>query len=190
MQVWQYFGTNIILWFCDVNIKKVRCCCLRKVCILPSPADQTLPCSTYFRLILLSASSALPSPNTGVSTLFHKTQKATQDPVSCTCGGPTSTVCVPTTVVSLPSMPRKVQLAPPAELMEVMLDPSTDRASALARSGGRMNETAKRRETGGEWGKVRGTRKRGTTRRVGTRGQEQGKERVSLTHRRRRSCRQ
>lgn len=45
------------------------------------------------------------------------THKARQEPETCVCGGPTSTVSAPTTVVLLPFTPNKVQLAPPAELM-------------------------------------------------------------------------
>ena len=43
--------------------------------------------------------------------------KAKQEPETCGCGGPTSTVFAPTTVVTLPSEPYNVQVAPPARLM-------------------------------------------------------------------------
>ena len=52
----------------------------------------------------------------------HSYHKARQEPETCVCGGPTSTVFAPTTVVSLPSIPNNVQLAPPAELIWEMLN--------------------------------------------------------------------
>jgi len=64
-------------------------------------------------------------------------------------------------------MPLKVQVAPPAELMDVMLDLSSDRILASIRSEAGWSRMEKRRGTGGEKGKVVGRRRRGTRRRVG-----------------------
>lgn len=51
------------------------------------------------------------------NSFFRSLYKARQVPEICVCGGPTSTVCAPTTVVTLPSIPKKVQTAPPRELI-------------------------------------------------------------------------
>jgi len=60
-------------------------------------------------------------------------------------------VYAPTTVVWLPSTPWKVQVAPPAELMDVMLDLSSAMILASTRSGDGSSVTAKRKRMGGEW---------------------------------------
>ena len=64
-----------------------------------------------------SHSNFIPDPMS-----VHCYHKARQEPETCVCGGPTSTVFAPTTVVSLPSIPNNVQLAPPAELIWEMLN--------------------------------------------------------------------
>lgn len=56
-----------------------------------------------------------PPPDSRANLL--PAQIAKQVPEVCVCGGPTSTVWAPTTVVVLPSTPNKVQVAPPSERM-------------------------------------------------------------------------
>ena len=60
----------------------------------------------------LLPSSFEPLPHRSASN-----QRARQEPETCVCGGPTSTVSAPTTVVTLPSMPIIVQVAPPCDSM-------------------------------------------------------------------------
>lgn len=67
--------------------------------------------------ISLSPSDFIPHP-----VSVHSHHKARQEPETCVCGGPTSTVFAPTTVVLLPLIPNNVQLAPPAELIWEMLN--------------------------------------------------------------------